>query len=145
MLRRIIATSGTWATVPLRLVLGAVFIGHGAQKLFGVFGGPGPAKWTSSPPPLAFMQSAGKYWMGAAVFAELLGGVLVLLGLLTRVGALLILGTMVVAIVGVHWTGGFFAPEGIEYPMTLAGICLALLVTGGGQVSADMALSKRRR
>lgn len=145
MLRRLIATSGTWVALPLRLVLGAVFIAHGSQKLFGAFGGPGLAKWTSSPPPLAFMQPMGKYWMGAAVAAEFLGGILVLLGLLTRLGALLILGVMVTAIIGVHWTGGFFAPEGIELPMTLAGICLALLLTGGGQVSADLALSKRRR
>lgn len=151
MLRRIAATSGTWAALPLRLALGAVFIAHGSQKLFGAFGGPGFAKWTSSTPPLAFMQSGSKVWLTAAALAEFVGGILVLIGLLTRLGALAIGGTMLTAIVGVHWANGFFAgrPEGtaggFEFPMTLGAICLALLITGGGQLSADMALSRRKR
>lgn len=151
MLRRITATSGTWVALPLRLALGSVFIAHGAQKVFGVFGGPGLNKWMSGNPPFPFMQSGAKFWLAAAAFSELVGGVLVVLGLFTRVGALFLLGVMTTAIFGVHLANGFFAgrPEGtaggIEFPMTLAAICLALLITGGGQVSADMALSRRKR
>jgi putative oxidoreductase len=82
--------------------------------------------------------------MGAAAFAELLGGALLLLGLLTRVGAFLLACTMAVAIAGPHW-GVFFAPGGFEYPMSLLAMCLALLISGGGMASADLALSSSRR
>src|SRR5438045_7919438 len=93
MLRKLTATSATWATVPLRLAMGAAFIGHGAQKVLGSFGGPGLAKFTSFPAPFSFMRPAA-LWMGAAAFAELLGGVLVMLGLFTRLGAFLIVCVM---------------------------------------------------
>lgn len=151
MLRKFTATAGTWVPMPLRLALGAIFIAHGSQKLFGVFGGPGFAKWTSSTPPLAFMQNGAKFWLVAAALSEFIGGILVLLGLFTRLGAFVIFCVMATAIVGVHWANGFFAgrPEGtaggFEYPMALAAICLALMITGGGQASADMALSQRKR
>jgi len=64
-------------------------------------------------------------WLAAAAFSELIGGVLILLGLLTRVGAFFIACTMIVAIASVHWPD-FFAPKGIEYPMTALAACLAL-------------------
>jgi putative oxidoreductase len=63
-----------------------------------------------------------------------------LLGLLTRVGAFLLTCVMLTAIVGKHW-GIFFAPAGMEYPLSLLAMCLALLITGGGQLSVDRALS----
>lgn len=144
MYRRIIATSAVWFPLPIRLALGAVFVGHGAQKVLGSFGGPGLAKFSSAPAPYAFMRPAW-LWMGAAAVAELLGGILVFLGLFTRVGAFLIFCTMLVAVVGVHWKGGFFAPGGFEYPMSLLAMSLALLISGGGMASADLAMSGRRR
>jgi putative oxidoreductase len=143
MLRRIVATSGSWFIIPLRLVAGAIFIGHGAQKLFGVFGGLGLSKWTAIPPPFAFMAPQAKYWMIAAAVAEFVGGIFVLLGLFTRVGAFFLLCTMAGAIAATR-AGGFFAPDGIELPLAMTGICLALLLAGGGQASGDMALSQRR-
>jgi putative oxidoreductase len=79
-------------------------------------------------------------WLAAAALSELVGGVLILLGLLTRVGAFLLLCVMVTAVVGKHW-GSFFAPAGMEYPVTLLAICLALLIGGGGQLSVDKGLS----
>jgi putative oxidoreductase len=144
MFRRIISTTASWTPLPLRLVMGAVFIGHGAGKVLGKFGGPGLATFTSYPAPFPFMRPAW-LWMGAAAFAELLGGGLLLLGLLTRVGAFLIFCTMLTAVIGVHLKGGFFAPQGYEYPMTLGAICLALLISGGGIASVDRALAGRRR
>lgn len=144
MLRRIISTSASWTPLPIRLALGAVFLGHGAQKVLGSFSGPGLAKFTSFPAPFPFMRP-GWLWMGAAAFAELIGGGLLLLGLLTRVGAFLIFCTMLTAIIGVHWPGGFFAPAGYEYPMSLIAITLALLISGGGMASVDLALSSSRR
>ena len=144
MFRRIISTSASWTPVPLRLALAAVFIAHGAQKVLGSFSGPGLAKFTSFPAPFSFMRP-GWLWMGAAAFAELIGGALLLLGLLTRVGAFLIACVMLAAIIGVHWKVGFFAPGGFEYPLSLLAMCLALLISGGGMASIDRALSSGRR
>jgi putative oxidoreductase len=128
----------------LRLALAAIFIAHGAQKVLGSFNGPGLAKFTSFPAPFPFMRP-GWLWMGAAAFAELIGGGLLLLGLLTRVGAFLILCTMLTVIVGVLWPKGFFAPEGYEFPLALLAMCLALLISGGGMASVDRSLSSGRR
>lgn len=144
MLRKIIATSSSWVPVPLRLALAAVFLGHGVQKVLGRFDGPGLMKFSSFPAPFPFMRPSW-LWMGAAAFAELIGGALLLLGLLTRVGAFLIFATMLTALIGVHWPGGFFAPGGIEYPLSLVAMSLALLISGGGMASVDRSLSGRRR
>ena len=144
MFRRMISTSASWTPLPLRLALAAVFIGHGSQKVLGRFAGPGLAKFASYPAPFPFMRP-GWLWMGAAAFAELIGGGLILLGLLTRVGAFLIFCTMLTAIIGPLWPHGFFAPEGYEFPLALLAMCLALLISGGGMASIDLALSGKRR
>lgn len=143
MFQRLIATVPTWITVPLRLTLGLIFVGHGAQKVFGAFGGPGWSKIISYPTPFSFMRPSW-VWMAAAALSELVGGVLVLTGLLTRVGAFLILCVMLTAMLGVHLNGGFFLPAGIEYTVALSGICLALLIAGGGQASIDRVLQDPR-
>lgn len=142
MLRRLTSTSASWAPLPLRLALGVAFIGHGAQKVFGSFGGPGFAKFTSFPAPFSFMRPSAA-WMGVAAFAELVGGSLVLLGLFTRVGAFLIACVMLTAVFGVLWPK-FFAPEGMELAMAFLAMALALLVLGGGQLSADRLIGGRR-
>jgi len=138
------STSASWVPVPLRLALAAIFIAHGGQKVLGSLNGPGLAKFTSLPAPFPFMRPAW-VWMGAAAFAELIGGALLLLGLLTRVGAFLILCVMTTAIVSLHWKAGFFAPAGIEYPLALTSMCLALLISGGGLASVDQSFSGGRR
>jgi putative oxidoreductase len=147
MLRRLIETWRTWSTLPPRVTLGLIFIAHGAQAVFGMWGGPGLQKMLSFPAPFSWMKPAW-LWMGAAAFAELLGGVLVLTGLLTRVGAFLILVVMLTAMFGVHWAGGFFMSNqpvpGIEYTLALTGLALALLITGGGRASVDETLSGPR-
>jgi len=130
-------------TVPLRLSLGVIFIGHGAQKVFGSFNGPGWAKWTSMSQavPFTFMQPP-RVWLAAAALSELVGGALVLIGLLTRLGAFLLICTMLTAI-KLLWPA-FFAPPGIELPVALLGSALALLIGGGGQLSIDRMISGRR-
>ena len=143
MLRRLTSTTALWATVPLRLALGTAFIGHGAQKVLGSFNGPGWAKFTSVPAPFPFMRPAW-LWMGAAALSELTGGILVLLGLFTRVGAFLIGCVMLTAIFGVLWPA-FFAPTGMELAVAFLGIALALLITGGGQASVDLMIGGGRR
>lgn len=144
MWRRLIATASTWITVPLRLALGVIFIAHGSDIVFGAFGGKGLAAFTSGQTPFGFMQPAW-LWLGMAAFAQLVGGVLVLLGLFTRLGALLIAFVMLTAMFGVHFKGGFFLPAGFEYTYALLGICIALLISGGGQASIDKTLATSGR
>jgi putative oxidoreductase len=144
MFRKLIATTPIWVTVPIRLGLGAIFMAHGAQKVLGSFNGPGLAKFTSFPAPFPFMRPAW-LWMGAAAFAELIGGALVLVGLFTRLGAFLLFCTMLTAIAGVHWQGGLFLPAGFEYALALLAMSLALLISGGGIASIDLGLSSSRR
>ena len=145
MFRRIIATSPTWFTVPIRLGLAAVMIGHGAQKVLGTFNGPGFKTYIAGTTPFSFMRPAW-LWLAAAALSELVGGILVGLGLLTRVGAFFIACVMLTAIVGVHWPGGFFAANrGYEYPLALLAMAIGLLISGGGQASVDRALSGGRR
>ena len=144
MFRRIIATSPTWFTVPIRLALAAVMIGHGAQKVLGTFNGPGFTTYISGNTPFSFMRPTW-FWLAAAAFSEFVGGILVGLGLLTRVGAFFIACVMLTAIVGVHWPGGFFAANrGYEYPLALLAMAIGLLISGGGQASVDRALSGGR-
>src|SRR5918997_4474917 len=138
MIRELLATTPTWITLPIRLALGIIFLAHGLQKAFGLWGGPGWTKFTSFPPPFGFMRPAW-LWMGAAAVAELVGGALVLLGLFTRLGAFLLACTMLTAIVGVHW-GTFFMPTGFEYALALLGMSIALLIEGGGNASIDKRL-----
>lgn len=143
MFRRLISTSASWVPVPLRLAMGTIFVAHGAQKVLGSFNGPGLAKFTAFPAPFPFMRPAW-LWMGAAAFAELIGGILVFFGLLTRLGAFLIACTMLTAVIGVHWPS-FFNPQGLEYPMSLLAASLALTISGGGMASVDHAISGGRR
>jgi putative oxidoreductase len=81
-------------------------------------------------------------WMGAAAFAELIGGLLIVLGLFTRLGAFLIVCVMLTAIIGVLWPK-FFAPEGMELAVAFLGMALALLILGGGQLSVDRLIAGR--
>jgi putative oxidoreductase len=144
MFRRIVATAPTWATVPIRLGLGAVMIGHGAQKVLGSFGGPGFNTFTSGGTPFTFMRPTS-LWLAAAALSELVGGILVTLGLLTRVGAFFIACTMLTAAIGVHWPNFFASNKGYEFPMALFAIALSLLISGGGAASVDALWSRKRR
>ena len=145
MFSKIVATSPSWFTVPIRLALAAVMIAHGAQKVLGTFGGSGFNKFIAGTTPFGFMRPAW-FWLAAAALSELVGGLLVGIGFLTRVGAFFIACTMLTAIAGVHWTGGFFAANrGYEYPLSLLAMAIALLIAGGGQASVDRALTGGRR
>ncbi len=83
------------------------------------------------------------YWLTAAAFSELVGGVLVLLGLLTRLGAFAIMCVMSVAILGIHWGSFFQQNHGMEFALSMFGVALSLLITGGGRASADQMISRR--
>lgn len=143
MLRRLTSTSSSWAPLPLRLALGLIFIAHGCQLVFGAWGGPGLTNFASFPAPFPFMRPAW-LWMDAAALSQLFGGVMVFLGLFTRLGALLLGAVMLVAMLGVHWTKGFFLQnQGIEFNVALGAMALALLIIGGGQASIDKMIGGR--
>lgn len=144
MFRKLIATAPTWYTVPVRLALGIIFIAHGAQKVLGSFGGRGLSASIAGEAPYSFMRPSW-LWLGAAAFSEFFGGILVLLGLLTRVGAFFIGITMLVAIFGVHWPNFFLTNRGIEFAVALLGMAVALVIAGGGRASVDELIQGRRR
>jgi putative oxidoreductase len=126
--------------------LAAIFFAHGAQKVFGSFGGPGLNNFINQgPAPFSFMRPAWLWW-GAAAVSEVLGAILVFLGLLTRVGAFLLTCVMLTAIIAVHWPHGLFADKGgFEYPLALLAMSLSLMIAGGGMASVDRNLSSGRR
>ena len=145
MFRKLIATAPTWFNLPVRVALGLVMFAHGAQKVLGVWGGKGLSASIAGDAPLSFMRPSW-FWMGAAVFSEFIGGILVFFGLLTRVGAFFIAVTMFVAVFAVHWSNGFFlSNRGYEYPFALLGMAIALVVAGGGRASIDELLLRGRR
>jgi putative oxidoreductase len=120
-----------WGMLPLRIVVGLVFLMHGGQKLF-IFGIGGTADIMGKlglPAPLV---------CAAIVIAlELLGGLAILLGVFTRLAGALLAFEMVVAISVARWHGGFFAPYGYEFELTLLGACLTFALNGPGQVSME--------
>ncbi len=127
-----------WAMVPLRIALGVIFIAHGGQKLFGWWGGHG-LSGTAALFAGKFGLAPGWLWAGLAGGGEFGGGLLLILGLFTRLGALSICIVMLVAIFKVH-LGSFFTPTGMEYPWSLLAAAVALLIAGGGKFSLDARL-----
>ncbi|MAT52071.1 MAG: hypothetical protein CMK32_12905 [Porticoccaceae bacterium] len=120
----------------LRLPASIIFIAHGGQKLFGWFGGyglEGTAQWMASiglEPGLLMATLAGS--------AEFFGGLLLLVGLLTRPAAMVLAVTMAVAIATVHLSNGLFmSNNGFEFGLALLGISAALALLGAGTLSLD--------
>jgi putative oxidoreductase len=123
----------------LRAVVGLLFMGHGAQKLFGSFGGHG-IEGTAG-----FFDSLGmrpgRRNAIAAGGAELAGGALLVLGLLTPLAAVMIISVMTVAIMTVHAKNGPWATDGgYEYNAVIMAVCFALVGAGPGEISFDDAL-----
>jgi len=127
----------------LRLVLGAVFLAHGAQKAFGAFGGPGFEGAAGFIGSMGFRPA--RFWTALAVGGELAAGFLFLLGLLTPLAGLLVLATMAVAIAKVHGPKGFFVQDGgYEYNLVLIVTALAAAAIGPGRFSLDYVLGLAR-
>jgi len=120
----------------IRLVIGLSFMAHGTQKLFGWFGGhglKGTGGWFES-----IGMRPGVRMALMAGLSELVGGVLFAAGLLTPLGALLIAGTMVMAIVKVHGPNGYWATQnGYEYNLTLLVVAIGVAIAGPGYYALD--------
>src|SRR5436305_4157347 len=124
----------------LRVVVGLLFAGHGAQKLFGIFGGYG-LRGTAS-----FFEGIGlkpgHIHAGAAGLMEFGGGILIALGLVTPFAAAALIAVMTAAVVKVHFQKGLWVTEGgYEYNAVLVAIVFALAGVGAGNWSLDHALS----
>jgi putative oxidoreductase len=127
----------------LRVAVGLVFLGHGAQKAFGSFGGPGFAGASGFIGSMGFRPA--RLWTALAVGGELLAGALLLLGLWTPLAAVFVVSTMAVAVAKVHGPKGFFVQNGgYEYNLILAIAALALAATGPGAYSLDHLLGLTR-
>lgn len=134
--KRLVWNAGTdLGLLILRLSLGGLFIAHGAQKLFGVLGGPGPDGFAQALSKMGFQQSATLSLVTGGT--ELGGGALLVLGLFTPLAAAGILGVMANAIF-LNFGSGFFAAQGgIEFEAVLAALALGLMFTGPGRVALD--------
>lgn len=141
-IRRLLLTDDGAGPLVLRVPVGIIFAAHGAQKLFGWFGGYG-LDGTGQ-----FFASVGLnpgYLMALlAGLVEFLGGLALVAGLLVRPAAAALAGAMLIAVFAVHWSKGFFASHGgYEYALALFAASLALMFSGGGRWSADGALGGR--
>jgi putative oxidoreductase len=128
------------ADVGVRVATGAFLLPHGAQKLFGLFGGYGPeATGQFFASKLGLPASFGLL----AGLIEFFGGLALALGLLTRPAAALVFGLMVIAILTVHLGNGYFWTDGgFEYPLLWAILALSYVVKGGGRYSLDAKIGR---
>jgi putative oxidoreductase len=143
----VLRTEASIAALLARLTLAVVMFPHGAQKVFGWFGGSGFSGTMNF-----FIETMHIPWIFAlaAILAEFLGPVALALGVGTRIAAFAIATNMIVAALSSHLQHGFFMDwfrnqngEGFEYHLLALGLCAILLVLGGGTASLDRRLSNR--
>ena len=124
----------------LRLIVGGLFMGHGAQKLFGSFGGYGLEGTGGFMRKLGYRP--GRTMAGLAGLTEFACGTLLILGFLTPFAAAGIIGVMINAIISVHWRNGVWNERGgLEYPLVMSTAVAALAFVGPGDVSIDGAFN----
>jgi putative oxidoreductase len=147
MISKLLRTDSDSASFVLRLLLGIVFFPHGAQKVFGWFGGAGFSGTMGM-----FTEKMGvpAFLAFLAILAESAGALALISGFLTRVAAFGIACNMVVAIFMVHLPNGFFMNwfgkqqgEGFEYHLLVIAIAIALIIKGGGRWSIDGLIAKK--
>ena len=141
-IKNLITTDSNVASLLLRVPVGVILAAHGAQKLFGWFGGyglEGTGQWLASiglePGYLMALLAGG---------AEFFGGIALVLGLLTRPAAIVSAVTMAVALVVVHLGNGLFlTSNGFEYALALLAATVTLAIQGGGALSVDRIIGKQ--
>lgn len=149
-MKQILATSpNDWAAMIARLTTGIVVFPHGAQKLFGWFGGYG---FNGT---MGFLtEQMNLPWLIGllVILIESIGALLLIFGFLTRIAALGMIGNFIGVIVTSHLSNGFFMNwsgqpdkgEGYEFHLLVVGLSLACLIAGGGKWSVDAALTRTR-
>jgi putative oxidoreductase len=142
LINRVLATDNGVAALTLRIPVGIIFVAHGAQKLFGAFGGYG-LEGTGQ-----FFGSVGLnpgYLMALlAGAAEFFGGLALVIGVLVRPAAAALAFAMLIAIFAVHFGKGFFLDKGgYEYALALFAASVSLLFSGAGRLSVDKAFTER--
>ena len=148
MLRSLMATEDRFAPTLARLTLGIVFFPHGMQKLLGWFGGFG---FNGTFHFFTDQMHVPAVFAVLAILAESLGSLGLITGFLTRVAAFGIACNMTVAVYLIHSHNGFFMNwlgnqkgEGFEFHILALGLCLFVMIYGGGAWSVDLAISKRQ-
>ena len=126
------------ALAVLRVLVGVIFLAHGGQKLF-VYGFDGVSgAFGQMGVPMAGLTGP------LTALVEFFGGLALVSGLLTRLAGLGLAVTMLGAILFVHLAAGFFAPQGIEFPLALLAASVAFAIAGAGRFSLDHAIAARR-
>ncbi len=123
----------------LRLVVGLTFAGHGAQKAFGWWNGPGIDGWRGAITRMGFQPV--ELFVALSIGAELVGGLLLATGLFAPLAAMILIGQLVVIVSKAHLPNGFWSTKGgYEYPLALAAGVAAVTFIGAGSISVDHAL-----
>ena len=123
-----------WAILVLRLGIGIMFLAHGLQMDFGLFGGPGIKAFSEMLSGLRFVPAI--FWAYVGSYTVLIGGLFLIAGIQTRPAAALLLIFIVTAAIKVHLSKGFFLSNGgFEYTFVIAAACLALILLGPGKFS----------
>ena len=146
LLRAMMVTSDDRIPMLARLALGIVILPHGAQNLFGWFGGPGIDGALGSYAANGIPPFLG--WI--ALVAQFFGGVALVIGFMGRVAAFAIAVVLIAAVITLHWSVGFFMDwngqlqgEGFEFHILAVTLALIVLIRGSGALSIDRVLSTR--
>lgn len=127
------------ALLILRLAVGLTFAAHGAQKAFGWWDGPGPVGWRGAIERMGFRPI--DLFVALSVGAELIGGLLLAIGLVTPLAAAVLVAQSIVIVGRAHWAKGFFSTKGgFEFPLVLGLVAGATCLAGAGAISLDALL-----
>ncbi|WP_261905339.1 DoxX family protein [Vibrio fortis] len=142
LIQKLAQSNAGFGALALRVPVGIIFMAHGAQKLFGWFGGyglEGTGQWMAS-----IGLGPGVLMAFLAGSAEFVGGLFILLGLLTRPAAAALAVTMLVAIFAVHFENGLFmSNNGYEFGLALLAASVSLAFSGAGKAAIDQTLAKK--
>ncbi len=139
---KLLRTDAGFAPLALRLPIGITFMAHGAQKLFGWFGGyglEGTGQWMAS-----IGLTPGYLMALMAGSSEFFGGLLLIIGLLIRPNSAVLAFTMLMAIVTVHLDNGLFmSNNGYEFGLALLAATVSLAISGAGKMSIDSMIARK--
>ncbi|NOH51858.1 DoxX family protein [Vibrio coralliilyticus] len=142
LLKTLTESKAGYSALALRIPVGIIFMAHGAQKLFGWFGGyglEGTGQWMAS-----IGLGPGILMAFLAGSAEFFGGLFILLGLLTRPASIALAFTMLIAIFSVHFENGLFmSNNGYEFGLALMAASVSLALSGSGRAAVDQFIAKK--